>query len=155
MNKTNYVKNDFELNWAHIILCNLIIGIVVGLTCWIITSPMLDETQRIKHNNLGWNWSTVLLFDIGFISIFVSLLLKLYFDWKTTYDEYEIRRPSLRGLKVIKWYEIEEVRKVQFGLHLISKKERIVISPFVYKYPQKVLDIIREHIFKYKNSLVN
>jgi len=99
MKKTNDIEKAFKLNWLYVIFCNVTIGMVMGFMCWAITNPMLNQTQRIQHISLGWNWFNILLLDFVFIACFISLLVKSYFDFNTTYDQYEIRQPSLRGLK--------------------------------------------------------
>jgi hypothetical protein len=154
MQEIKKANNNFELNWVYIITIITLAGGAIGFLCWAITSPMLDQTQKAHYEQLGWNWNNILLFDIGLISCFIALIVKVYFDLKVEYDEFEIKRPSLKGLKIIKWADVEQIKQVQYGLHLVSMNEKIVISPFAYKDPGKVMEIIKGNILKYKNPSI-
>jgi hypothetical protein len=60
--------------------------------------------------------------------------------------ETELRRPSIFGLRRIRWAEVVRIKQVGFGYHVFSKDNKIVLSPYAYKSPESVISMLTSRI---------
>jgi hypothetical protein len=58
----------------------------------------------------------------------------------------ELRRRSIFALRRIRWEEIVTVKQVGFGYQVISKDNKIVLSPYAYKHPGSVISMLKSLI---------
>ncbi len=81
-----------------------------------------------------------------------ALYWKIYYDAKTTIDGNGIYQPSLFGICTISWSEVKNVKVFGFGYHVYAGKRKIVVTPYVYKNPEDVIESLRAHILEAKRG---
>jgi hypothetical protein len=94
----------------------------------------------------GWSWPLAIIWDAGSLCVLCAFFWKLYCDANTEMGETELRRPGIFGLRRIRWAEIARVKQVGFGYHVVSKNNKIVLSPYAYKSPESVISTLKSRI---------
>jgi hypothetical protein len=83
---------------------------------------------------------------LAILCVLGAFFWKLYCDANTELGEKELRRPGIFALRRIRWAEIVTVKQVGFGYHVISKDNKIVLSPYAYKSPESVISMLKSLI---------
>jgi hypothetical protein len=118
-----------ELNWPYAIFVGLMFFLMFGFIAY----------QATFAPFAGGSPAAILLTRIGMVafSLFAMLFLlnQLRNDSQLEIDDDGISKPTLFGMRVLRWTEIREVRFGGYEVRLLSADTRIVIHPYVYADP--------------------
>jgi len=114
---------------------------------WAITASAFAAWSRGVPLNGGWNWPLVLAVDLACLACCAALYWKIYCDAQTVIDAVGVRRPGLLGRHQIEWREVTDVRVFAgVGLHIYAAQRKLVVSPYVYREPAQIFEIVRDHV---------
>lgn len=139
-------RERLPMNWPYVGTAALIVTAVMGFIVWSITMPLYRAWSRGLPIAGGWSWHLAIIWDAGSFFVLGAFFWKLYCDANTEIGEKELRRPSIFGLRRILWSEIDRVKQVGAGYHVISKDNKIVLSPYAYKSPESVISMLFSRI---------
>jgi hypothetical protein len=139
-------RERLPMNWPYVGSAALIVTIVIGFIVWSITGPVYRTWSRGLPITGGWSWPLAIIWDAGSLCVLCAFFWKLYCDANTEMGETELRRPGIFGLRRIRWTEIAWVKQVGFGYHVISKDNKIVLTPYAYKSPESVISMLNSRI---------
>ena len=139
-------REKLSMNWPYVGTVALIVTAVMGFIGWSITAPVFREWTRSLPITGCWSWPAAIFWDGGILCLLCVFFWKLYCDANTEIGETELRRPSIFGVRRIRWAEIIVVKQVGFGYHVISKENKIVLSPYAYKSPKSVISMLESRI---------
>ncbi len=130
-------ENELRMNWPYISFVLFASALGLGVTVWVVT------TRGFSDLSPSWNLMAVAITNLACLMAFAGLIWKIYRDSETLVSADGVRRPSFVGQTFLRWSEVREVRFVRFGIHLIGAAGRVVISPYAYRDPQRLIKRIR------------
>lgn len=134
------------MNWLYIsiigIMCLSATLFMSGLMIQLIYKEWLQNTLSME---------AIIIFTLMLIlfwGCFLGFLYKVYCDANTILTDKELIQPSIFvGTKMIKWQDVTDVRVFNnFGYHVFQGKAKIVVSPYAYKNPNKVIELLFKNI---------
>lgn len=149
----NPVCDRFRINWPYVAPVALLCTAAIAFIVWQTTAQVYRPWAHDMRIGRGWNWPIVIVWDAISILSLLALFWKIYCDAHTELGEVELCRPSLLGIRRIRWSEIVQVKTVGFGFHLSSKDKKIVVSPYAYRDPASVIAILRTRIANDKGDV--
>jgi hypothetical protein len=138
--------NRLPMNWPYVVTAAVIAAAAIGFIIWETTAPVYRASVHGLPTRGGWNWPLVIACDAGCLFVLLALYWKIYCDAKTELGEAELSRPSVFGLRRIRWSEVVRVKIVGSGCHVFSKNTKIVLSPYAYRDPDSVLATLSARI---------
>jgi hypothetical protein len=134
------------MNWPYVAAVLLISMTAIGFIVWQITAQVYRPWAYGVRVCCGWTSPLVIMWDAVCLLSLLALFWKIYSDAATELGEVDLCRPSIFGIRRIRWSEIVRVERVGFGYHISSKDKKIVVSPYVYRDPDSVMSILRTRI---------
>jgi hypothetical protein len=141
------------MNWLYVGTAAMVVTIAIAFIGWSITAPAYSAWTKSLPVACWWSWPTAILWDVGILCVLFAFFWKLYCDANTEIGETELRRPTIFGLRRIRWTEITRIKQVGFGYHVISKDKKIILSPYAYKSPESVIAMLESRIQSGQNKL--
>ena len=133
-------SKQFSINWTYIIFVAAIAAAGLGFIAFAITSQVYREWSRGLPISGGFNWSIVIVVDLVCFVTFLALLWKIYRDTNTDISDDDLAQPSLLGLRTIRWSEVTDVKVFGgIGYHVFAGRKKIVVTPYAYSGPKKVI----------------
>ena len=113
---------------------------------WMVTSQVYKEWSHGLPISGGWNWPIVIGVDLACLFVALALYWEIYADSRTTIDAIGVGRPSLRGQRHIAWSDVTSIKVFGgVGFHVYAGTQKIVVSPYAYREPQRVIEALRHH----------
>ncbi|WKT59551.1 hypothetical protein Q2E61_11665 [Microbulbifer thermotolerans] len=143
-------SNSFpRMNWPYVILVALLGTGGLLFIAWSITWQVYREWSNGLPISGGWSWPIVVSVNLVCAFAVSALYWKIYSDAKTTIDEYGIFKPSLFGAHTIAWSEVTNVEVFGgVGYHVHAGNSKIIVTPYAYKNPNQVIEILRINIVR-------
>ena len=138
--------NTLPVNWPYVAAVAVASTGTIGFLVWQTTAQVYHPWTHGTPIGRGWSWPLVIMWNAIFILSLLALFWKIYCDAHTELGEVELCRPSLFGIRRIRWSEIVQVKAVGFGYHVYSKDEKIVVSPYAYRDPDSVISTLRTRV---------
>jgi hypothetical protein len=139
-------RERLPMNWPYVSTAAVIITTAMAVVAWLITAPVCRAWTK-SLPVAGWgSWPPAIIWDVGIFCVLCAFFWKLYCDANTEMSETELRRPSIFGLRRIRWAEVVRIKQVGFGYHVFSKDNKIVLSPYAYKSPESVISMLTSRI---------
>jgi hypothetical protein len=134
------------MNWPYVAVALLISTAAIVYIAWETTEPVYRSWIRGLPIRGGWSWPIVIAWDVFYFLVLLALFWKIYCDANTEMGETELSRPSLFGIRRIRWSEVVGVKQVGFGYHVFSRNNKIVLTPFAYRSPESVVSMLQSRI---------
>lgn len=145
---------ELRINKAYILFIGLVGTCTSTFIGWVITSQVYAQWSHGLPIVGGWNWPSVIGLDLVCLWAILALYWKLYADAKTTIDATGITRPSLQGLKTIRWPEVTQITVFgSVGYHVYAGAQKIVVSPYTYCDSECVIKVLQHYTSKHKCSI--
>lgn len=125
----------------YILFALLLSEASLGLLAW------MTYTWAANINDWGlYRLSIPFSAIVGITLAVAALPWKAYKDANTRITTTGITQPRLHGEITIKWNEALTVARASFGLHIHSPHGKIVITPYSYRTPKRVIARIIERM---------
>lgn len=135
-----------RLNKPYMVFVAAIGTVALAFIGWAITSQVYRDWSRGLPISGGWNWPIVIGVDLACFCGALALYWKIYADSKTTIDASGVGRPSLRGFRHIAWSDVTAIKVFGgVGFHIYAGAEKIVVSPYAYREPERVIEAMRRY----------
>ena len=131
-------ESRLAMNWPYIAVVLVLAAGALGFISWFVAtlgfSDLTPESNRI----------VAVLTSLLCLTAFAALVWKVHCDSRTRISGDGIGRPGFRGDIFLRWSDVREVRIVHFGIHLVGATGRVVVSPYAYRDPERVIDRVRK-----------
>jgi hypothetical protein len=129
-----------ELNWPYAIFLIVVSFLGCGFIAFIVTfGPVSGDSPASVL-------LTRIAIDAACVCAVAALLIKLRNDSQVELDDDGITRPTLIGMRTLRWSEVREVRFDWPALHLVGDDTRIAIYPWVYREPHVLFSEVGKHV---------
>jgi len=115
-----------ELYWPYVIFILVVFFLMCGGIVYFATFGSLAGGDTVANLLTRIGMDALCLFTMA------SLLIQFRNDSQLELDDDGISKPTLFGIRTLRWSEIREVRFNGPEIRLLSADSRIVIHPFVY-----------------------
>ena len=116
---------------------------------WFITYPAIDAAQSGQPLPADWTWTNIILVDCALACVTLIGHWHPWVELRTEFTDEYVSRPSLFGLKIMRWDGITQVLvKMVSGVQIIelwSGNRRIKINPLYYKDSEELIAVIRRY----------
>ena len=118
---------------------------------WAITSQVYTQWSHDLPITGGWNWPIVIGIDVLCLLGVLALYWKIYADVNTKMSAEGLSRPTLRGAEYIAWPDVTTIKVLGgVGFHVYAGCRKIVLSPYAYRDPDRVIEALRQFIARGK-----
>jgi len=140
------LTNRLPMNWPYVAVVLLISTAAISYIVWETTAPVYRSWIRGLPIRGGWSWPIVIAWDAFYFLVLLALIWKIYCDANTEMGETELSRPSILGIRRIRWSEVVRVKQVGFGYQVFSRNNKIVLTPYAYRFPDSVVSLLQSRI---------
>lgn len=148
MNKFVAKFNKFNI-WLTILAFALIF---VPTTCWIVldTISLIEGGPSFVKNGTLLGMSVL---DLFFIGAWVTFFWHIHVFRNTEYTENGITKPTLRGIRTLRWSEVTsmELDRKNGGCFIYTEKMKWGVSLVMYKNYAELLEYMVNQVKKYRN----
>ena len=137
---------SFSINWLYVTACVIMAGVGLGYISFSLTTRVYIEWAHELPLSGGFSWPSVLTIDFFCFVTFLALLWNTWCDAQTEFGIEELSKPRfLRPRLRVKWTEVSDLKFFSgVGLHLYGKFGKIVVSPYAYSAPRRVIEFVTE-----------
>ena len=128
-----------RLNWPYLSFVLAASAGALGFMAFFLTRVLIAALLAGRTPPLS-----LAAIDLGCPLVFLALCFKIWADGKVELTRELVSRPSLRGRQTIRWRDVSSISRFGFGLHVASAKTKIVLSPYAYKEPARLLAAIQQ-----------
>ena len=143
----NNENAGFSLNWFYVGFVVLVSMLGLGFMAWDVTDQFYEDWSAGVLIRGGWGWLSIIFLNLFCIVLFTALIRKIYRDFNTIIGKELVSQPSIFGLKEIAWADVTDLKIFNgFGYHIIASHTKIVVTPYIYKNPDAVINTILTRI---------
>jgi hypothetical protein len=144
--QVNHVGNNeiieserLQFNWPYVAF------VLVIAFCFAAVAPVLVTLQIMRDAHAGRPWGggwtplTIALLYLAALSLVAYFGSRAYREFNTFLTPDALIQKGVFGTKLIRWAEIRQISRVQYGLHVHGEITKIVIAPSAYRFPEQVI----------------
>ena len=128
-----------QFNWPYVAFVLVMAFCVAAVALVLVTLQIMRDAHAGRPWGGGWTPLTIALLYLAALSFVAYFGSRAYREFNTFLTPNALIQKGVFGTKLIRWAEIRQISRVQYGLHVHGEITKIVIAPSAYRFPEQVI----------------